>query len=288
MSSDATATGGNSLTGKSAVTNFVSIVLGSEDYHLRAGTDAFQVGVDLGTTPTNVEFDIDGLDRDTLGDPWCIGGHQLLVNVLVSAITPDNGTALGMTPVIIDGAGFQVGAVVYIDGNLASDLVFVSGIQLTAKTPSGTAGAKDVRVVNLDTSEATLSNGYTYIAVPSPVTGKTYKQNLRQTGQFNGARMLGSIGADELGSYAWFGCFETKGFQFHFLLNGLLVDDIEIAIQGCLIGGEDNPETIVTVDPTSGIDSYALPDVAYDKVRAVVTKYKAAAKNSQVTMSGRV
>lgn len=81
MSSDATAddAGGTSnLLSKTASSQFVSIVDGSEDFHLKAGSDAIDTGVDLVTTPTNVNIDIDGRDRDAQADVWDIGADELV------------------------------------------------------------------------------------------------------------------------------------------------------------------------------------------------------------------
>ena len=49
---------------------------GSEDLHLKAGADAIDAGTDLGTTPTGVNYDIDGRDRDAEGDVWDIGADE--------------------------------------------------------------------------------------------------------------------------------------------------------------------------------------------------------------------
>jgi hypothetical protein len=76
LSSDSTASGTGSLTSKTSSDQFVSIVSGSEDLHLKAGSDAIGAGTDLGTTPTGVEIDIDGRDRDAEGDTWDIGADQ--------------------------------------------------------------------------------------------------------------------------------------------------------------------------------------------------------------------
>lgn len=76
LSSDGTATGTNSLTNKTAANQYVSTTEGSEDLHLKAGADAIDAGTDLGTSPTNVNIDIDGRDRDSQGDVWDIGGDE--------------------------------------------------------------------------------------------------------------------------------------------------------------------------------------------------------------------
>lgn len=81
LSSDDTADdagGTNCLLNKSASNQFVSIVGGSEDLHLKSGSDAIDAGVDLGTTPTGVNIDINGRDRDAEGDTWDIGAHEFV------------------------------------------------------------------------------------------------------------------------------------------------------------------------------------------------------------------
>ena len=76
LSSDSSASGTSVLTNKTSTNQFVSIVGGSEDLHLKAGADAIGAGVDLGTTPTGVNIDINGFDRDSIDVAWDIGAHQ--------------------------------------------------------------------------------------------------------------------------------------------------------------------------------------------------------------------
>lgn len=75
-SSDTTASGSGSLTSLTASDELVSTLGGSEDLHLKAGASCIGAGADIGTTPTGVEIDIDGRDRDASGDTWDIGAHQ--------------------------------------------------------------------------------------------------------------------------------------------------------------------------------------------------------------------
>jgi len=89
LSDDTTAWGSNSVTssdGATAANTIADTTSGSEDLHLKSGSLALQAGVDLGTTPTGVEIDIDGRDRDAEGDTWDIGADQA-VGLSVS-ITP--------------------------------------------------------------------------------------------------------------------------------------------------------------------------------------------------------
>jgi len=78
-SSDTTATGTGSITSITTADQFVSTVGGSEDLHLKAGSDCIDAGTDLGTTPTGVNIDINGRDRDAEADTWDIGAHELVV-----------------------------------------------------------------------------------------------------------------------------------------------------------------------------------------------------------------
>jgi len=64
LSSDTTASGTGSLTNKLSADIYVSKVVGSEDLHEKAGAPSIDTGIDLGTTPTNVNFDINNRDRD--------------------------------------------------------------------------------------------------------------------------------------------------------------------------------------------------------------------------------
>jgi parallel beta-helix repeat protein len=79
IASDTTAAGANSHDSEVAADLFVSTTGGSEDLHLKSGaTNAIDGGADLGTTPSGVEIDIDGRDRDAQGDTWDIGAHEFV------------------------------------------------------------------------------------------------------------------------------------------------------------------------------------------------------------------
>ncbi len=77
MDSDGSSSGTTgSLNNKSAVDQFVSIVYGSEDLHIKAGSDAIGAGTDLGTT-AGVNIDINGRDRDANVCLWNMCAHYL-------------------------------------------------------------------------------------------------------------------------------------------------------------------------------------------------------------------
>ena len=89
LSDDATAWGSNSVTsadGATAANTITNTTSGSENLHLKSGSYAIEAGVDLGTTPTGVEIDIDGRNRDSEGDTWDIGADQTIVTGVT--ITP--------------------------------------------------------------------------------------------------------------------------------------------------------------------------------------------------------
>lgn len=76
--SDTTASGTGSLDSITPANQYVSTTVGSEDYHLKSGADCIDAGTDLGTTPSGVQFDIDGRDRDAQSDTWDIGADEFV------------------------------------------------------------------------------------------------------------------------------------------------------------------------------------------------------------------
>lgn len=78
LSSDTSASGTGSLVSKVASNQFASITGGAEDLHLKSGADAIDAGTDLGTTPANVNIDVDQRDRDLEGDTWDMGADEFV------------------------------------------------------------------------------------------------------------------------------------------------------------------------------------------------------------------
>jgi len=79
LSTDTTAPGSNSVTSATLANIYVSNS-GTINLHLKAGSPAIDAGYDLGTTPSGVNIDIDGRDRDAEGDTWDIGADQWVLN----------------------------------------------------------------------------------------------------------------------------------------------------------------------------------------------------------------
>jgi hypothetical protein len=91
----------------------------------------------------------------------------------ITSITPANGTAAGGTSITIAGTHLD-SAVVRIGGALATNVVVATSSQsLTATTPAGTAGARDVVVSNAN-GTSTLTGGFTYTTPPAACNGSTF------------------------------------------------------------------------------------------------------------------
>ncbi len=78
IASDTSASGTGSVDSVTVADQYVSTTGGSEDLHTKSGADTIDAGVDLVTTPTSVNIDINGRDRDAEGDTWDIGAHELV------------------------------------------------------------------------------------------------------------------------------------------------------------------------------------------------------------------
>jgi uncharacterized repeat protein (TIGR01451 family) len=84
--------------------------------------------------------------------------------VTVTSVSPTGGTVAGGSAVTINGSGFNAGATVTFGGSAATNVVVVSAIKITARTPAHAAGSVNVTVTNTDTSNGTLTNGYLFKA----------------------------------------------------------------------------------------------------------------------------
>jgi hypothetical protein len=99
----------------------------------------------------------------------CSDTKSANINVIVPAVTvisvsPTGGTIAGGSAVTINGTGFNAGATVTFGGSAATNVVVVSSIKITARTPAHALGAVNVTVTNTDTSNGTLVGGYLYKA----------------------------------------------------------------------------------------------------------------------------
>jgi IPT/TIG domain-containing protein/fibronectin type III domain protein/thrombospondin type 3 repeat protein len=81
----------------------------------------------------------------------------------LTSVSPASGPAAGGTAVTLTGTNFVAGTTVTIGGNVATNVVVASATRITAVTPAGTAGARDVRVA-ASAGSSTLAGGFTYAA----------------------------------------------------------------------------------------------------------------------------
>lgn len=80
----------------------------------------------------------------------------------VAAITPNNGSTGGGTPVTITGANFVAGATVTIGGVAATGVNVINATTITATTGAHATGTVSIAVTNPDTQSGSLTNGYFY------------------------------------------------------------------------------------------------------------------------------
>ena len=96
----------------------------------------------------------------------------------VTNVSPNSGTTAGGTAVTISGTNFTAGATVTFGSAAATNVVVVSGTQITATTPVGSAGVATVTVSNPGGQSGSLASAFTYVAAPtvssvSPNSGST-------------------------------------------------------------------------------------------------------------------
>jgi IPT/TIG domain-containing protein/carboxypeptidase family protein/PKD domain-containing protein len=85
--------------------------------------------------------------------------------VTLTSVSPGLGTTAGGSPITINGSGFVNGAAVNVGGAAATNVVVVSAIKITAKTPPHASGTVNVSVTNTDTSTAAMTSGFRYQAI---------------------------------------------------------------------------------------------------------------------------
>lgn len=148
LSTDTTAPGSNSVT-SATLSDIYESDSGTVNLHLKSGSPAIDAGTDLGTTPSGVNIDIDGRNRDAEGDIWDIGADEYFVNgievspaaaeFIAECIDPtvsEEYPSVSVTPVV---AAFVAVAV--------TPAVTVSSIALTPVAASIDSAAIDPAVV---------------------------------------------------------------------------------------------------------------------------------------------
>ncbi len=95
-------------------------------------------------------------------------GFSYVPEVFIEAAETAYGAIAGGSTFKVFGGGFTGVTSVTIGGTAATSYTVDSRKQITVTAPAGTLGAKDV-VVTTSFGSATLSNGFRYISVPTPV-----------------------------------------------------------------------------------------------------------------------
>ncbi len=137
-----------------------------------ATPDEFQtVDVDLSAVADANKSSIDQIEKtivnaDAANTFYIDNMFTILIAPTATGIDPDSGPIAGGTAVTITGTDFITGATVTIGGNPATDIEVINSTTITATTPAGSAGARDV-VVTTSYGVGTLTDGFTYIAPPS-------------------------------------------------------------------------------------------------------------------------
>ena len=158
------------------------------------------------TVPSGAEGTKDVVVTNPDGQKGALrGGYTYNPFPIIEEIEPDFGGPLkGGTPLTIIGSNFMDGVVVTIGEERVQRLDFFSPTELRLRTPAGTAGPKEVRVVNPDGQEAVLEDGFTYNLPPTissvkpnmgPLEGGT-RITIIGTGFLSGADVL--IGGAEV------------------------------------------------------------------------------------------
>ena len=138
LSTDSTATGTNSLTGEDYEDLFVSVTGGTEDLHLEEGAAAIDAGVDLGTSPTGVNIDIDGFDRDTVAS-WDIGADEYVSSATVVTPSAAAFVADAVSPTVASGLSLTPSGAAFVADGVSPTLS--SGLSLTPAVASFVADA---------------------------------------------------------------------------------------------------------------------------------------------------
>jgi hypothetical protein len=98
---------------------------------------------------------------------YTVPGTPTAPSPTLTSVSPTSGPTAGGTTITLTGTNFASGATVRVGGVAATSVTFASSTRLTARTPAGTVGAKDVVVTNPSGRTATRAGGFTYTGTSS-------------------------------------------------------------------------------------------------------------------------
>lgn len=103
----------------------------------------------------------------TVGGPVTLtGGFTYVAAPTITSISPTSGSTGGGTTVVITGTNFSTASVVTFGASAAPGFTINSATQITATTPTGSAGPADVGVTTAG-GPATLAGAFTYAPAPT-------------------------------------------------------------------------------------------------------------------------
>ncbi|MBK7141794.1 MAG: tandem-95 repeat protein [bacterium] len=124
-----------------------------------------------------------------------LGPHSAILTVstatpaapAIASITPNSGSSLGGTAVVIAGTGFDVnGATVTLDGAPLTSVTVNSPFQISAVTPAGSAGPADLVVTNTAAGlSASLPAAFTYLGNQAPILAAIGPRSVNEGANLN-------------------------------------------------------------------------------------------------------
>ena len=98
---------------------------------------------------------------------YTVPGTSTPTSPTLTSVSPASGPTSGGTTITLTGTNFVSGATVRVGGVAATSVTFASSTRVTARTPAGTAGAKDVLITNPNGRAAARAGAFTYTSTSS-------------------------------------------------------------------------------------------------------------------------
>jgi hypothetical protein len=146
LATDSTAPGSNSVN-SATLANIYESATGTVNLHLKSGSPAIDAGTDLGTTPTGVNIDIDGRDRDAEGDTWDIGADEYVVNGIEVTPSAASFEAAGVSPTTVLGSIIASPTAATAEADATFSGVSLGSLSITPSAAQAIAEAVDPSVV---------------------------------------------------------------------------------------------------------------------------------------------
>src|SRR5262245_5416986 len=103
-----------------------------------------------------------------IGAAGCTGSPTSPSGTLkITSVTPNTGSTIGGTAIVITGTGFASGATVSVGGPPATGVVVASATEIRAVTPAHAAGPAAI-IVSVNGDAKSLDAGFTYTVQQLP------------------------------------------------------------------------------------------------------------------------